>query len=116
MSLSAVLKPRMSEKAFSKAENSNVYVFEVPMSLNKDGISQAIAKQFDVTVLSVNVVVAKGKSVQSYRKRSRAITAKRRDFKKAYVTLKKGDSIAIFNTDSKPATAEKSKTKKEAEK
>lgn len=93
------LKPRVSEKAYAMSQTGSVYVFVVPTSANKHTVAQAVESQFGVTVEAVNIVVAKGKAISSYRKRSRAIAGRRATTKKAYVTLKKGDSIAIFTSD-----------------
>lgn len=96
MSKSMTLKPRLSEKAFNQSKDMNVYVFQVPKESNKTTILNAIESQFDVTVTSVNVMVAKGKTKTTYRKRGGRATGTRVDVKKAYVTLKSGDQIAIF--------------------
>ncbi len=93
------LKPRISEKAYAMSVASNVYVFQVPIDANKVTVAEAVAKQFDVTVTGVNIVVAKGKVKTTYKKRGGRSTGTRVDVKKAYVTLKDGDSIAIFATE-----------------
>lgn len=96
--LSTTLKPRVSEKAYMLSQLRNVYVFDVPMNASKPSIKAAVQKQYEVEVTDVHIVIAKGKSVQSYRKRGRAITGKRNDVKKAYVTLKEGSSLPIFGS------------------
>ncbi len=90
------LKPRVSEKAYDKSQNHGVYVFEVPHDATKLTIADAVKAQFDVTVTDVNIVNVKGKAKQQYRKRGKRSIGKRPDIKKAYVTLKTGDAIAIF--------------------
>ena len=92
------LKPRMSEKSYALSA-TGVYVFDVPMSTNKIEVARAIEAQFNVTVSSVKVMVIKGKEARSIRLGARVRTnhsGKRSDFKKAYVTLKEGDSIPVF--------------------
>ncbi len=106
------LKPRLSEKAYGQSLERNVYVFVVPNEANKQTIAQAVAAQFDVTVTNVRTVVQNGKSITSRSKRTRGITVTRKDIKKAYVTVKQGDHIAIFDapeekTDKKAAKADK---------
>src|SRR5688572_3197187 len=93
------LKPRVSEKAYDMAQNHNVYVMQVPMSANKLTVAKAISEQFKVTVLTVNTVVSKGKQKRTVRKGGRQSMGKRADTKKAYVTLKAGESIPIFASE-----------------
>ncbi len=112
MDKTVILKPRVSEKTFSLSEQRNVYVFEVPSSLNKHTVAKAVAGQFDVTVLGVNIANQKGKAKRTIRKGGRPIAGRESDVKKAYVTLKEGDSIAVFKASedqekSKPDKASK---------
>lgn len=114
ISKTIALKPRMSEKAYAMSMTNNVYVFMVPITANKLTVAQAVSAQFNVTVTNVRVVVQKGKAVTSRRKRARSATGHRADIKKAYVTLKDGDHIAIFDTpeESKKDTKAKKTAKK----
>jgi len=96
MSKSMVLKPRMSEKAYGLSQTADTYIFDVPSSANKLTVAQAVGVQFDVAVKAVNVVNVKGKPKRTVHKRSRPTNGKRSDIKKAYVTLKSGDSIPVF--------------------
>lgn len=90
------LKPRISEKTYDLSQSRNTYVFEVPKSTNKETVASAVAAQFKVTVTSVNVMNLKGKAKRTVRKGGRPIMGKRASSKRAYVTLKKGDSIPVF--------------------
>lgn len=99
MSMTMILHPRMSEKAYGLSQVRNTYIFDVPMDANKLTVAQAVAAQFSVTVLSVNIVKAKGKAKRTVRKGGRAVAGRDIDVKKAYVTLKAGDTIAIFATE-----------------
>lgn len=113
--LSMILKPRMSEKAYALSTSDNVYVFVVPSIANKLTVASSIASQFDVTVTNVRIVVQKGKAVAARRRRARSGIGYRADMKKAYVTLKKGDHIAIFDTPDdkvKESKADKKAAKK----
>lgn len=94
---SMILKPRVSEKSYGLSLDRNTYVFDVPSDSNKHTVKAAVEAQFDVNVVSVNIAVAKGKAKRSYRKRKQPIAGSRPDRKRAYVTLKQGDSIAVFN-------------------
>lgn len=113
MSKTMILRPRVSEKSYALSEARNVYVFEVPKDANKLTVAQAVAAQFDVTVLNVNITNLKGKAKVSNRKRSRGVPGKQNDVKKAYVSLKEGDDIAIFKSaeenEAKPTNVKKGK-------
>ena len=91
--------PLVSEQAYAQSLN-NVYVFRVPLTLNKNEIREAVQSQFDVTVTSVKTLVQDGKAVRFSRGKNRYPgTTKRKDWKKAYVTLKDGDNIKVFPAD-----------------
>lgn len=110
---SLVLKPRMSEKAYAQSQ-TGVYVFLVPTEANKHTVSKAVEAQFGVTVVDVRTVVQNGKPKTSRSKRTRGITITRKDTKKAYVTLKDGDHIAIFDAPEETKSADKKADKKAA--
>ncbi len=99
MDKTLVLKPRVSEKAYDQSQTGNVYVFSVSKDVNKHTIAGAVEAQFGVTVKSVNTIVSKGKAKRTMRKGGRPIAGRMSDFKKAYVTLKEGDSITIFKAE-----------------
>lgn len=111
-SKSMVLKPRVSEKAYGHSQVLNTYVFEVPGDANKLTVADAVASQFDVTVEAVNILNVKGKTKRTIRKGGRASIGKRTDKKKAYVTLKDGDSIVIFAAEEEADTKEAKKKEK----
>ncbi len=106
MSKTLVLKPRVSEKAYAQAQ-SNVYVFAVDKRADKLSIARAVEAQFGVTVTTVNTIVSKGKAKRTIRKGGRPVAGRTSDFKKAYVTLKEGDSIALFASEEEDKKAEK---------
>ena len=95
-SLTMALKPRLSEKTYGLSQTSNVYVFQVPTTANKHTVTDAVTSQFKVTVTNVNIVKAKGKAKRTVRKGGRPVMGQRSDVKKAFVTLKKGDTIPVF--------------------
>lgn len=101
-----VLKPRMSEKTFGLSQ-ANVYVFTVPESASKQAVAAAVAAQFGVGVVNVNMANVKGKQKRTIRKRTRPVMGQRSDFKKAYVTLKDGDKLPFFETDDDKKPAKK---------
>lgn len=85
-----IIRPIISEKSYGLVEQ-NRYTFEVAKSANKTQIAQAIAEIFSVTVTGVNTMNVNGKP-----RRVRYAKGKTRDWKKAVVTLKSGDSIDVF--------------------
>lgn len=86
-----ILSPVVSEKSYLMIENSNTYTFLVDPRSNKTEVKQAIQEVFGVEVLRVNTQNRKGK-----RKRTRQVLAKRKDVKRALVTLAPGESIELF--------------------
>lgn len=93
------ITPVMSEKAYASS-TKNVYVFQAPLECNKNEIRAAIEAQFGVTVTSIKTLVQDGKAVRFSRgKRRYPGTTTRKDVKKAYVTLKDGDSIKVFDVE-----------------
>ncbi len=86
-----ILAPVISEKSYGLIDD-NVYTFLVRPGSNKTQIKIAIEKIFAVKVASVNTANRQGK-----RKRSRAGFGKRKDTKRAIVTLAPGSkSIDLF--------------------
>ncbi|UCF31206.1 MAG: 50S ribosomal protein L23 [bacterium] len=86
-----ILRPLLTEKNAFMKELENRVVFEVARSANKVEIKQAIEEAFKVSVEAVNIVNVRGKV-----KRLGRNVGKRRDWKKAIVTLKEGESIEFF--------------------
>ncbi len=103
MSKIVTLKPRMSEKAYGLSQVRNNYAFIVPIDANKLTVAQSVAVQFGVTVLTVTIMNVKGKPKRTVKKGGRPSTGARSTMKKAYVTLKSGDSIPIFAAEEKVA-------------
>lgn len=88
--------PRATEKAYTQSQ-SNVYVFNVPLSANKNDIVESIEAQYGVKIVSVRTVIQSGKAIRFNRgKRKYPGTTTRTDVKKAYVTLAEGDKIQVF--------------------
>ncbi len=84
-----IRKPIVTEKATMASEN-NAVVFEVSIDANKPQIKEAIETLFSVKVKAVNTTITKGKV-----KRFRGQLGKRKDVKKAYVTLEEGNTIDV---------------------
>jgi large subunit ribosomal protein L23 len=90
-----ILSPVISEKSYALIED-NVYTFIVAPDSNKTQIKIAIEKIFNVKVASVNTANRPGK-----RKRTRTGYGKRKDTKRAIVTLAPGSKpIDLFGAPS----------------
>jgi large subunit ribosomal protein L23 len=86
-----LLSPVISEKSYGLLEE-NKYTFLVAPDANKTQIKIAVEKVFGVKVLSVNTINRQGK-----RKRTRSGFGKRKDTKRAIVTLSaESKAIEIF--------------------
>ena len=84
-----IRRPVITEKATMASEH-NAVVFEVAIDATKPAIKEAIEGLFGVKVRAVNTVVTKGKT-----KRFRFTRGRRKDVKKAYVTLEEGNTIDV---------------------
>lgn len=85
-------RPRVTEKATVTAEHG-VYVFEVDVRANKKDIAQAVVDLYNVTPEKVSTVPIPSKTVMQKTRRKRGVKT---GGKKAYVYLKKGDSIELI--------------------
>ena len=84
-----IRKPIITEKTTLASENGAV-VFEVAIDSTKPEIKAAVEGLFGVKVKAVNTTITKGKV-----KRFRGQLGKRKDVKKAYVTLEEGNTIDV---------------------
>ncbi len=85
-----LIRPIVSEKSYSLMDEGK-YTFEVDPNANKTEIKIAVEKIFGVKVESVNTINRKGKV-----RRTRYGLGKRKDVKRAIVTLGAGESLDIF--------------------
>lgn len=81
----------VTEKLDRAREKQRQFSFVVDREATKHEIARAVSSQFKVNVESVRTATIRGKI-----KRVGASSGKRPNFKKAFVTLKKGDDIALF--------------------
>jgi large subunit ribosomal protein L23 len=86
-----IKRPLITEKTSIQKELFNKVTFEVDRRANRIEIKQAIETVFNVRVSSVKTMQITGKTKQRGR-----ITGKRRDWKKAIVTLRPGERIDFF--------------------
>ena len=87
--LNTIVSPAITEKATSLSEFNKI-VFKVHKDANKSLIKKSIEKIFKVNVIKINTINLKGKT-----KFVRGKKSSRPDYKKAIVTLKKGQSIDL---------------------
>ena len=84
-----IKKPIITEKGTLLSNNSQV-IFSIPMDANKTVVKQAVEKLFGVNVKKINIIISKGKT-----KRFKGKKGKRKDEKKAIISLEKGQKIDI---------------------
>jgi large subunit ribosomal protein L23 len=85
-----ILKPIITEKGTIQMELGK-YVFDVLPKATKTDIRAAIESLFDVTVVKVNTLTLPRK-----KRRVGRFVGYKAQYKRAIVTLKEGDSIALF--------------------
>lgn len=86
-----IIEPVISEKSYDLIEHNNTYTFVVDPRSNKTEIKQAIQDIFAVKVTSVNTQNRQGKV-----KRTGWAVGRRKNIKRALVTLAEGESIELF--------------------
>lgn len=83
-------KPLVTEKV-SNLGALNKYVFAVALRTNKIEVAKAVREVYGVKPVSVNVIKMEGKKARYGR-----ISGRRKDWKKAIVTLPKGETIKVY--------------------
>jgi large subunit ribosomal protein L23 len=92
MQLNDVIKgPLITEKLDKAREKQRQYSFVVDRDATKGDVARAVTAMFKVTVEDVRTAIMRGKV-----KRVGKNIGKRSNFKKAFVTLKEGDKIELF--------------------
>ena len=92
MVLNDVIKgPLITEKLDRAREKQRQYSFVVDREASKHDVARAVSTLFKVTVEDVRTCIMRGKI-----KRIGKNIGKRPNFKKAFVTLKEGDKIELF--------------------
>ncbi len=89
-----LIAPVVSEKSYGLLDD-NKYTFVVHPDANKTEIKIAVEKIFSVKVTAVNTLNRKGKT-----RRTKSGLGKRKDTKRAIVSVAAGQSIDIFSTPS----------------
>jgi len=86
-----IKRPVVTEKTNIQKEAANQVTFEVDRKANRIEVRRAIERIFNVRVANVRTMQIRGK----FKRRGRVL-GKRRDWKKAIVTLRPGDRIEFF--------------------
>ena len=84
-----ILSPLLTEKSTNLSEQNKI-VFKVPNSSSKTNLKKNIEKIFKVNVTKINII-----NKQSKKKITRGRKVKVQGYKKAIITLKKGQSIDL---------------------
>ena len=87
-------RPIITEKSSFQSSKLNQVVFEVSKDATKAMVKEAIEMVFDVKVVRVNVMIMPAK--RKLAGMSRRMVNRRRNYKKAIITLAPGDSIDVF--------------------
>lgn len=90
-----LIRPLITEKMTNISAESGKYGFLVNTKANKIQIKQAVEKKFDVHVVTVRTINHPGKTKSQFRK-SGKFEGKTPKYKKAIITLKKGETIELF--------------------
>jgi large subunit ribosomal protein L23 len=86
-----IIRPVVTEKTNIQKEAANQVTFEVDRKANRIEVRRAIERIFNVRVGNVRTMQVRGK----FKRRGRVL-GKRRDWKKAIVTLRPGERIEFF--------------------
>jgi large subunit ribosomal protein L23 len=84
-----ILSPMVTEKSTNLSEQNKI-IFKVPTGANKVNLKKNIEKIFKVNVTKINII-----NKQNRTKLTRGKKVKVSGFKKAIITLKKGQSIDL---------------------
>ena len=93
--MKVLLSPHISEKTTRLADSNNQITFKVLPNATKQEIRNAVEFLFKVKVTGVQVMNVKGKT-----RRFAQTIGRRKDWKKAYVTLREGDDIDFAGAES----------------
>ncbi len=84
-----ILSPVITEKSTNLSEQNKI-VFKVPTKANKKNLKTSIEKIFKVNVIKINIINKRNRI-----KTTRGKKVKVKGFKKAIITLKKGQNIDL---------------------
>tara|TARA_B100000965_G_scaffold149150_1_gene124119 strand:+ start:1771 stop:2061 length:291 start_codon:yes stop_codon:yes gene_type:complete len=84
-----IISPHITEKSTNLSEQNKI-IFKVPAKANKKNLKKNIEKIFKVNVMKINIINKKSKT-----KVTRGKKVKVAGFKKAIITIKKGQNIDL---------------------
>ncbi len=84
-----IISPHITEKSTNLSEQNKI-IFKVPAKANKKNLKKSIEKIFKVNVMKINIINKKPKT-----KITRGRKVKVTGFKKAIITIKKGQNIDL---------------------
>ncbi len=87
-------RPIVTEKTNYQSSKLKQYVFEVPMTVTRTTVKDAVETVFDVKVVRVNIINVAAKSKRN--SKNRRLGMRTNAYKKAIVTLAEGNRIPIF--------------------
>ena len=87
-------EPHISEKVTNLGDSSNQYAFKVAKDATKAEVKEAVEQLFGVEVLNVTTLNVRGKV-----KRNRYGTARKKNWKKAYVRVAAGQELDTMATE-----------------
>ncbi|PJA77771.1 MAG: 50S ribosomal protein L23 [Nitrospirae bacterium CG_4_9_14_3_um_filter_51_5] len=88
-----LIRPLLTEKITAMREIKNAIAFSVHRQATRIDIRRAVEKVFSVKVASVNVMNVRGK-----KKRQGRFTGKRSNWRKAFITLEKGEKVELYES------------------
>ncbi|MCS6990871.1 MAG: 50S ribosomal protein L23 [Chitinophagales bacterium] len=91
-----LIRPLISEKTNNMSQKLNRVGFVVDRKANKLQIKKAVEEMYGVTVTAVNTAIIPGKQKTRYTRRQ-ILRGIKPAYKKAYVTLAKGDTIDFYS-------------------
>lgn len=87
-------RPIITERSLALANQQNTYTFEVNATATKNQVKTLIEELFDVTVIRVRTIVSQAKRQKTGKRRLTKTVGRT---KKALVTLKKGQTLEVFD-------------------
>ncbi len=90
-----LIKPILTEKANLQQTKLNKFSFKVDKRANKLEIKKAVESFYGITVTDVNTLVAPAKN-KSRNTKAGLIQGKKSSYKKAMVTVAKGETIDLY--------------------
>jgi large subunit ribosomal protein L23 len=94
MNTNVIISPIISEKSMNEAGKGK-FTFRVKNFADKKAIRKEVEERFKVNVLKVSTITIKGRTARAGTRRTEV---KKPAFKKAVLTLRAGEKIALFDT------------------